>query len=598
MRRTLLLFLFAALALAAKPKLSDILDPAAIQLLNYTWPEWRKLPRAKRLETRGIDPEGWETPPPDVLTPEELDEQKKKEEEQARKTPEQKEQEKQARINAPGPRDRFAGFRFEERLKRKQAKFNKLAVGLPPSSIAGIITKLTRIDKLAAKYDKLVTEHTEAFLKSKEQLDRTRKQQVDRYMKKHGRPPDQVMVSRSLLMAYDRQRKQLQKMLSVQLSEEQFRKWLMTRMAELVDALPEAERGKPYAALAGGLKHKDWRQRIRCVAIVGHLRGEKANALFDAALAKESDPFVLAELIRLRCRARPDGVYALLAERLKDDRWQVRAAVIAELGRLKKKQSVEMLLAQLAAEQGRLKDDVVDALAALTDKRFDPDPAVWNAWWKKNASTWKPPARNKASGIAAKPGEEGKTVSFYGIPTSSKRIVFCLDVSGSMAFPLDGQNGKKAPRIDTAKQEMVRALRRLPADAMFTIVSYHSTVDMWKKKLVKATPANKKLAAKYIDKLVPQASTNIFDALDTSLRLAAGPGSKGKTPKADTIFFMTDGVPTDGRIVDPAQILSEITARNRRAGVVIHTIGVSKEQNAGFLLNLARSNGGKYAARK
>ena len=79
-----------------------------------------------------------------------------------------------------------------------------------------------------------------------------------------------------------------------------------------------------------------------------------------------------------------------------------------------------------------------------------------------------------------------------------------------------------------------------------------------------------------------------------SLQLAAG--KKGAS--ADTIFFMTDGVPTDGRIVDPAQILAEITQRNRRLGVVIHCIGVSKEQNAGFLLNLARANGGRYASHK
>ena len=176
--------------------------------------------------------------------------------------------------------------------------------------------------------------------------------------------------------------------------------------------------------------------------------------------------------------------------------------------------------------------------------------------------------------------------------------MFCLDVSGSMAFPLDGQNGKKKPRIETAKQEMLRALRRLPEDALFTIVSYHSTVDVWKRKLVPATASNKKLATKYVEDLMPQASTNIFDALNASLELATESRGRSKAPRADTIYFMTDGVPTDGRIVDPAQILTEITARNRRAGVVIHTIGVSKEQNAGFLLNLARRNGGQYAARK
>ena len=80
------------------------------------------------------------------------------------------------------------------------------------------------------------------------------------------------------------------------------------------------------------------------------------------------------------------------------------------------------------------------------------------------------------------------------------------------------------------------------------------------------------------------------------MRLQPAAGKKGVS--ADTIFFMTDGMPTDGRIVDPSQIMAAITEKNRRVGVVIHAIGVSKEQNAGFLLNLARANGGRYAAHK
>ncbi|MHC4953813.1 MAG: VWA domain-containing protein [Planctomycetota bacterium] len=605
MRRILVLVALAAvaaMALAAKPKLKDVFNPALIPLEPYAWPTWRQLPKEKRLATRGIDPDKWVTPPPDPLTPEELEKKKKKDEEEAKKTPEEKEKEKQKRINAPGPPDAHPGFKFDERLARKKRQFNTLAEGLPPSSIEGLIKKLPTIDKLAAKYDKLVAEHTEEYLKSKEQLDRIQKQAYDRYVKKHGKPPDdtfKVMVSRSLLQGHRRSKKRLQMMVAVQESEVQFHKWLFTRLAELVTELPEADRGKPFAALAAGMKHKDWRQRVRCATILGHLREDRSRAIFDAALASEADPYVLAELIRIRARSRPEGLNELLVVRLKDERWQVRAAVIVEFGRLLKKESVEILLAQLKKENGRLKDDIVDALEALTGERFDAEPEPWEQWWKKHKPTWKPPPPGgKKGAILPKAGKEGRSVSFYGIKTSSKHIVFCLDVSGSMNFPLDGNDGKKAPRIDTAKKEMLRALRMLPEDALFTIVSYSSGVDVWKKKLVKATPGNKKSATKYIEKLEPQGSTNIYDALEKSLQLAGGAPGKKREPQADTIFFMTDGVPTDGRVVDPAQILAEITQKNKRARVVIHTVGVSKEQNAAFLLNLARSNGGRYAARK
>ena len=599
MRVAILFLLLSALALAAKPKLKDVFDPQSVSLGTYVWPEWRKLSKKERLATRGIDPDGWETPPPDKLTPEEVEKKKKRDEEEAKKSPEQREKERQKRLNAPGPRDRYAGFRYSQRLKRKQGMFNRMVDGLPPSSIEGLIKKLTQIDKLGRKFDKVIGETTESFLKSKEQLDRTRQQQIDRHMKKHGKPPDRVMVSRSLLQAYERDRRSLQLMLSVQESERQFHKWVMRRFAEMIEALPEADRGKPYAALAAGLKGKDWRQRLRCAAILGYLHDERAHAIFDAALAAEADPYMLAELIRIRARRRPAGIFELLAERLKDKRWQVRAAVVAELGRIPKKESIDLLIARLNKEDGRLKDDIADALEALTLKEFEADAAPWEAWWKKSKPTWKPPEKKTMAGgeVAAKEGGEGKSVAFYGIRTHAKRIVFCLDVSGSMGLPLDGEGGKKKPRIETARQEMLRALRLLPEDAVFTIVAYHSTVAVWKKKLAKATPAHKKSATRWIEKLQPAASTNIYDALEKSLQLATGAVGK-RDDQAVTIFFMTDGVPTDGRVVDPAQILSEITERNRRLGVVIHTVGVSKDQNGAFLLNLARANGGRYAARK
>jgi len=193
-----------------------------------------------------------------------------------------------------------------------------------------------------------------------------------------------------------------------------------------------------------------------------------------------------------------------------------------------------------------------------------------------------------------KEGGGGRSVSFYGIRTHSKRIVFCLDLSGSMAFPLDGQDGKKDPRIVTARAQMEKALRSLPDDAVFTIVTYSEGVEPWKKKLVSASDRNKQKAWAWVEKREPDGSTNIYDALMLSLRIAEG--RRGES--ADTIFFLTDGVPTHGRVIEPAQILAEITARNRRVGVVIHAVGVSDEQNAAFLLNLARANGGRYVGHR
>jgi Mg-chelatase subunit ChlD len=114
-----------------------------------------------------------------------------------------------------------------------------------------------------------------------------------------------------------------------------------------------------------------------------------------------------------------------------------------------------------------------------------------------------------------------------------------------------------------------------------------------------ATLKSKQAARKFVDKLQPVGATNIYDALLTSMDVALKAGrGKEKNPEADTIFFLTDGIPSHGRIVNPHQILEEITKRNELVGLVIHTVGVSKDQNAGFLLNLAKRNGGRYVAHK
>lgn len=169
-----------------------------------------------------------------------------------------------------------------------------------------------------------------------------------------------------------------------------------------------------------------------------------------------------------------------------------------------------------------------------------------------------------------------------------------------MEFPLDGEGGKKPPRIERAKKELYQAMAALREDAQFAIVVYNSVVGTWKRgKMVPAEIKNKRAGRKFVERLEPSGATNIFDALNTSLDIARSPvGRRDKNPSADTIFFLTDGVPTHGKIVDPHQILEEITARNKLLGVTIHTIGVSKEQNAGFLLNLAKRNGGQYVAHK
>lgn len=582
MRHAALLLLLLAPLLAAgdtKYSLKELLDPqeADFALSAYSWADWEKLDDATKLKARGTDPAEWQVPPPEPETAED-----------------------KAKAGKKGPEkpdDRAPGFRFERRLELKKKAFEELLGAASAPKLEGLIKQLKLLDKELARFEKVLDEAREEFFPVAEQMRKAQSVFIENYRKQHnGAWPDTITLSASLIADYNKKSLRFQYLIAVRQSELQFHDWLVGRVGELVAALPEAEAAAPYAGLAAGMADSDFVCRIRCAELLARLKGAKAQELYEGALAKESDPLVLAELIRLRAKWGGAGAYDLLAKRLDDPAWPVRAAVIRELSRIPKKESIDLLVARLAKEDGRLKDDLVEALRALTGQNFVADADPWRIWWEKNRAGWTPPQQPSAGDVPAA-GQETGVVYFYGIRSSSKRVVFCLDISGSMEWSLEGRDGKGPPRLDKAKQELLQALTGLPEDAQFTIVVYSTDVQTWKKSLEPASAKNKVSARKFVEDLKPEGATNIFDALVTSMEIAAPP-AKGRDPGADTIFFMTDGIPSAGRIVDPHQILDEITRRNRVLGVTIHTVGVSKEQNSGFLLNLAKRNGGRYVGYK
>jgi Mg-chelatase subunit ChlD len=63
------------------------------------------------------------------------------------------------------------------------------------------------------------------------------------------------------------------------------------------------------------------------------------------------------------------------------------------------------------------------------------------------------------------------------------------------------------------------------------------------------------------------------------------------------IILISDGKPTVGAVLDPERIREEVRALNRLRRIVIHTVGVGKDQNVDFMRRLAEDNNGTYAAR-
>lgn len=337
-------------------------------------------------------------------------------------------------------------------------------------------------------------------------------------------------------------------------------------------------------------------------AVSGHGTG---TTLREVALDGERDVRVRVAALSSATARREAGVaqdaVALLAEG--PTRWPVVAAAVDALRRLHVREGIGPLVTLLGREDlGRLREDVHRALRSLTAQAHGPYQDPWKRWWDDAQGEFTmPPAPADVAALSA----PGKGVTFYGITTFSDRIVFVLDVSGSMLDPAraEGTTGAVTPpgatKIDVARRELHAALAMLDEKKTFECLLFGHRVLRLLGAMSPGTTAVVERVRKQSAATEPAGGTNIYEALETAFR-AAGfvPGSTGATTLvADTIFFMTDGTPTAGRLREPAQILEAVADWNRTARFTIHVVAVGDECDREFLKKLALENGGQFVHR-
>ena len=237
--------------------------------------------------------------------------------------------------------------------------------------------------------------------------------------------------------------------------------------------------------------------------------------------------------------------------------------------------SVEALVALLPKIDGEVRGDVVRYLEEISHERFDCDAKAWQAWWKNHSAGFKFPEDTAARrGQVAVP-QGGR--SYYGLPLYARRVVFVIDVSGSMA----------GPRLAMAQRELTNVVAGLPEDASLGLVAFSTQVLPWRKELAVATKANKQDAYRFINRLWAKGRTATYDALDVAFHY-----------DAEAIYLLSDGSPNHGKIVIPAGIITAISGANRGRRVSIYTIGIApgaaEGANEQFMKILAEQNFGLY----
>lgn len=245
------------------------------------------------------------------------------------------------------------------------------------------------------------------------------------------------------------------------------------------------------------------------------------------------------------------------------------------------------------AKNDRLRYFSVKALADITGEKMYSEPKFWE-WWIEVGGYKTQKDRPEGQTEAAR-----KVPRFFEVATVGKRVVFCIDVSGSMSLPVtmppapkkekppepkkegpvtgggkskpgEGDKKKEEPepdppdyskvkiKLDLAIVELVYALKQLDKEFLFNVVIYdtpHQLLIPSVKNLVPATPDNKARFIKAVEALTPRALTNIHGGLMDSFSITDSQFYDWKKVDpawdpdclckgAETIFFLTDGAPT------------------------------------------------------
>jgi hypothetical protein len=372
--------------------------------------------------------------------------------------------------------------------------------------------------------------------------------------------------------------------------------------------------------------NSNWEKRAGLAEALGQISHPSIPAALAEILKKDSEPQVriaALDAIRELKPAAPEAVSAVL-DQLKHEFWQVKSTAAATLKALKPKEAVEALLEALSKSEGRLRQDMNDALVAVTGVDKHADPNAWRSWWDANKAAFLDGKYQPRPDEAAAKDEKAFT-TFYGIPVTSKNVIFILDRSGSMMEPSEWEpekdvaTGPSSPgsdlkpqgnrKIDIARWQLKRALAMIPDGVEFNVIFYSHEWTILSERMLKLSADTRRRAFEFIDRLDPIGPTNIYDPLEKGLAFAAAGPLADKIAKGgvDTIYFLTDGMPNTGQVPNAPDILVKIKELNKTKKVKIHTVGVftspkvtmpgqPNEADLGgkFLKQLAEENDGRY----
>lgn len=348
--------------------------------------------------------------------------------------------------------------------------------------------------------------------------------------------------------------------ISVLLQAQQSRKIGTESTFAAVDRLASSPLPAADAALITTLSAQDWRLRMRAA---------------DALAERQADSASVKAL--LDCWKSPEAArnYAL------------KHSIVLALAESRGDQGLGAVVSLLPELQGQLRFEAISRLSQRTGQNFGDKPGEWADWWSQRPANWRDVSFDLAELPQDVPWSHPVPV-FYSIKVYAQRVLFVIDISNSMRSTVDGKQ-----RIQTAREELQRAILALPNDAWFNVILFNEQVVAWRPGMLQATTDNRAAAIQMIHTIEPSSSTATNDALERAVN--EKPVSLSQGAHIEQIILLTDGKPTSGRIVSPEMIVSNITQLNTVKRIRIDTLGVDTVDGPQeFLQDLSQRNFGKY----
>ncbi|MHC4550426.1 MAG: HEAT repeat domain-containing protein [Planctomycetota bacterium] len=296
--------------------------------------------------------------------------------------------------------------------------------------------------------------------------------------------------------------------------------------------------------------------------------------------------------------------------------WQVKIATCDAFRAIGSTAAVETLIGRIDSEGGRVHDAIKRTLEALTGMAQDWNREQWRKWWEKakglenlrEKMKEELEKRNEPTGDRRRDDRryaKKKEPTYYGIKVYARAVGYVLDVSKSMeqgfrvSAAWEERLGRKytaTNRLGVCKEELAQAIRELDPRTRLNVVFFNDRVRIWKSLPVPAGSMGEN-AIGTIKAVNPSGQTNYYDALRAILGMQEE-GSDWRSTFADTpdtLFFLTDGRPTDGDITRSDELLAWFGEQNRFARLRVHVIAMGRTGiDIEFLRKLAEDNDGTF----